>query len=276
MTAPMIKVGDRGHLIEFYHPNEHVGTLQVRTGADSIMWGYGLNVATWPTYGGQVIQILSCYIDDLEISGTLRTYREMEEVYSYFYRYMQIASQGAPGTDRFNQEPMTFRYPHRKWQMEIVPKVAPGFRKGRDVVAPTWKINCHVIDESGDVDEVAELIIKEAELKARTNATKGEFDENFGLVGKIGFKDENPFSDPNTKFGDDFANERGKPSEVLADIYSKFIPAYLGGDFDSITAGLGSTPSFGFDNQDATVDTDEDPNSGGTRTQQDKIKDAKR
>src|SRR5208282_3335255 len=78
--------------------HEHVNggkPLIVDTGADEISWGYALNVPKIPTYGGEVIQILSAYIEDMSISGMVRTYSKTEEIYSFFMEYFIIASQGA-------------------------------------------------------------------------------------------------------------------------------------------------------------------------------------
>lgn len=245
----MPAVGHGSHLLEFYHTE--VGYLRVYSGADRIAWGYTLNTQVYPTYAGEVVQILSCFIDDLEITGSVQTHTDMEEIYTYFMRYTQIATQGDParaakqiaGRTAFNQEPMKFSYPHRGWEFEIMPTSVPGFRKAREQVHPEWRIKAHVVDESGDVDEVKALILQEAEIKRAVGAGK-DFDENFGLTGQITFLDENPFSDPFTEFGTSFEDERGKNITKLADHYSKMLPAYLKGDFEAIFGNLGSAPAF--------------------------------
>jgi hypothetical protein len=45
------------------------------TGLERVAWGYTLNTANFPTYAGEVVQILSCYVEDLEITGVVQTYR---------------------------------------------------------------------------------------------------------------------------------------------------------------------------------------------------------
>ena len=244
----MAVVGHGSHELHFYH--SEIGHLRVRSGADRIAWGYSLNTQTYPTYAGEVIQILSCYIDDLEISGSVQTYSDMEQIYTYFLRYTQIATQGDPrrrkpiaGRTSYNQEPMHFDYPHRGWKFEIMPTDIPGYRKARDQIHPEWQIRCHVADESGDADEVKDLILREAEIKAAVGGG-ADFKENFGLMGRIRFLDENPFSDPFTEFGTDFEDERGKAINKLADTYAKFLPAYMEHDFDEVFGNLGSQPAF--------------------------------
>src|SRR5579884_427636 len=76
----------------FAHPQ--LGTLSIDDGVDEIQWAYNLNTATFPTYGGEVIQILSVFIDDVTIGGTVATYHQMEAIYRFFAAYMQIATQG--------------------------------------------------------------------------------------------------------------------------------------------------------------------------------------
>src|ERR1700756_3668718 len=88
--------------------------LYVQTGADNINWTYTLNTQRYPTYGGEVVQILSCFIDTLTITGTLpriqsrdqgapRSDAGMEDIYQYFLQYMQIASQGGAGTTAYSE-----------------------------------------------------------------------------------------------------------------------------------------------------------------------------
>lgn len=225
-------VGEGSHYVGFYHPT--VGSLTVRTGIDQISWGYGLNTQRYPTYGGEVIQILSAYVDDLTVTGTLQTYMDMEVFYSYFMRYTQAASAMGPRDDR----PMTFTYAHRGWSFNIIPTSVPGYRKATDVVAPQYKLVAFVDDSAGDADDLKDLITTEAEMKLAL----GDSTENFGLEGKIGFIDQNPFSDPNTDFKQNF--DPTANIKKIGDYYATLIPAYTKGDFDAVFSGVGSQPAF--------------------------------
>jgi len=233
--------------VRFYHPD--CGWLTVNTGIDQISWGYTLNTANFPTYGGEVVQILSCYVDDLRVQGTLTCYEDLEAVYAYFLKFIDNAS--AQG--KRDETPMKFYYPERGWEFDVFIKNAPGYRKGRDVVAPMWMIEGHVIDHAGDADKLSDLIKSEAEIKNATNS-----DENFGLEGKIRYIDENPFSDPRTKNGKDF-----KQFDQVADTYTKLLPSYLSGDFDALWANIGSKPAF---NPDFGPKGYEDANEKPTET----------
>lgn len=238
-----INVGSGANVVQFSHS---IGDLQIFTGIDEIEWGYNLNVARYPTYGGEVVQVLSCFIDDLTIGGTLQTYDYMEQVYGYFIAFFQQASQGKVSTDGgglFNQEPIVMTYPHRGWTFHIIPTSLPGFRYGLEVVTPEWRIQAHVLDQDAPED-LTEAIVTEAQIKANVGSTDPNFDQSFGLEGKIRFVDENPFSDPWTDHGVQFSAERKKRYDELADWYTSLLPSYLEGDFDAITGGAGSVPAF--------------------------------
>src|SRR5580658_5023480 len=111
--------------------------LVVNTGADEVAWAYVLNTAKYPTYGGEVIQILSCYVDDMQIQGTVRTYKEAEDIYEFFISYYVIASQGSGGTS-FEQRPMIMEYPERQWTFFIQPLGTPTFTYSLETIAPKW------------------------------------------------------------------------------------------------------------------------------------------
>lgn len=237
-ASQTVQVGQGSHQVIFYH--ELVGTLVVHTGLDSIQWGYELNTANYPTYGGEVVQILSCYVSDLTVQGTLRNYADMETVYSYFLNYIRGAS--ADGTR--NETPMTFEYPHRGWTFKIFVTQAPGYRKARELTTPEWQINAFVVDDANDIQDLKDLITLEAQIKANVGSTDPNFDSNFSLEGKIGFVDENPFSDPFTDAGTQFSASQDDALKKIGNYYSSLLPSYINGDFDSIFGSIGSQPAF--------------------------------
>lgn len=230
--------------LSFEHPELGAGPV-LDHGATEITWSYNMNAVTFPTYGGEVIQILSVNIGDLSMTGQFTSYKEMEDFYKWFINYMQVASQGRgghqrPGISSYNQHPITFHYPHRGWQIEIMPTQLPGFQQGRDVVVPTWRLQAFVMDAQDDVARIEDLIRDNIDLEGLAKE-----EASFNLTGKIGFIENNPWSNP---FPDDektFDPDRTK--EVWGDIgdyYNKLIPSYLAGDFDTLTSGLYSKPAF--------------------------------
>jgi hypothetical protein len=165
-------------------------SLKVDVKPDSITWSYNLNTQNYPTFGGEVVQILSMFIDDMTITGTVSSYTKMEKIYGWFTAYMQRATQGK--SQAYDTTPVTVTYPHRGWQFLIQPKAAPGFRYGRDVVAPTWSITAAVVESPPDFKDVLKTDIE-------ANAMQEEGFKPFGTAtAEIGFSAFNPWSAPNT------------------------------------------------------------------------------
>jgi len=232
-------IGSGSHLVEFYH--ENVGTLSIYTGMDQISWGYELNTANFPTYGGEVVQILSCYVDDLTVQGTTATYEDMEKIYEYFLNYLKLASASTRGELEI---PMRFRYPTRGWEFEIIITELPGYRKSREMTATEWMIRAFIVDTtSHDVADLKDTIIHEVDIQ-NILGEDNKINENFGLEGKIQFIDENPFSDPLTDQGLTFAADQKEAFQHIASYYSTLLPSYLNGDYDAIFNNVGSAPAF--------------------------------
>lgn len=223
----------------FSHPAmDH--DLGILVSPNEIEWSYGLNVANFPTYGGEVIQILSAYIEDMTISGNVESYRQLEDIYSWFIVYAQIATTGI-GTGKFNVEPVQMWYSPRSWHFQVYPTGAPGFKYSRETVAPEWTLKCSVVDPAQDA---INAVMDQAAIEAATNKT-GE-PALFGkATGEIGFVEHNPFSDPEGDEGELGKKNREKflggekvkqGIEQLADNYNKLLPAYLEGNFEDLTA----------------------------------------
>jgi hypothetical protein len=228
----------------FTHPQvRNGGPLVITTGADSIKWSYSLNTVSYPTYGGEVVQILSVAINDVNVMGTCRSYAQMEDIYSYFLEFVQIVTQGrgsdpTAGVSSYNQQPMTMQYVNRDWTFKIVPRALPEFRKGREVVAPEWRMSAYMVDDSYDLQELQDLVRMGYSLHG----------EEFELTGGIGYTAANPFSDPFTdgKGGQEhFDPDKTRAAwEDVGDYYNKIIPSWLQGDFDSLTQNFSASPAF--------------------------------
>jgi hypothetical protein len=222
----------KGEII-FTHPS--MGKpLMVKVKPDQITWSYGLNTKNYPTYGGEVVQILSMNVGDMQIKGTVGTYKETEEIYAWFIQYMQNATQGVQTRNNrksYDTRPVEMQYPHRHWKFSIYPKSVPGFVYGRDVVAPTWELNAAVSEYS---DNFKESIISDQMFAGE--AAAGGF-EPFGTVtAGIGFRENNPWSGPTQEQAASVAEENQK----IADHFNNLIPSFLGGDFSSTEANYSS------------------------------------
>jgi hypothetical protein len=170
--------------IIFSHPDiSH--TLSVETGANNFTWAYNLNTIAYPTYAGEVVQVLSVNIDNLILEGEVKSYAKMEQIYRWFLLYMQKATQGHGG-DAYVEYPVKMEYPHRGWTMWIKPITLPALRYGRDVVVPTWQLQAHIDDPD---PEQRELTINHA-MDGSVENWRNRVSAN------IGFRQANPFSDP--------------------------------------------------------------------------------
>ncbi len=226
--------------------------LVVLTGMNEVSWAYALNVAEFPTYGGEVVQILSCYIDDLNIEGTIRQYSEAEEIYSFFMKYFTIASQGssAASADKYSQVPMIMEYGHRGWRFEIQPLEAPGFLYSLETVAPIWQMKAHIVDRTPDVAKLEELVTSELINK-----------EKFSLKGQIspesGDPAQNPFIAPGTFQGETFtpstAQAATEGATQAGDYYASLLPSYINHSFFEDETVVGAKPNFGNEGSGETV-----------------------
>jgi hypothetical protein len=213
--------------IHFKHPRVR-HDLVVDVGIDDCSWGYSLNTQTYPTYGGEVVQILSVYIDDLQLGGTVKSYEKVEQIYGWFLDYMEAATQGDSGRGSYSQEPVHITYPYRNWSWYAFPESLPGFRYGREVVAPTWRLTCKVWEADNTVQEL-------------TLAAAREGLERVPLG--IGFDATNPFSDPMGAKGTK-KSDLEKWYTTAADNFARLIPSYMEGDYDSLLGQYGSKPAF--------------------------------
>lgn len=228
--------------LTFTHPSNPL-PLVIETGANDITWGYGLNYQTYPTYGGEVVQILSAYTDDLMIQGEVRTYAKMETIYEWFLTVMQATTQGggAKAGTGFDSAAVTFRYPARGWEQHIILTELPGLRYARDIAMPQYQIKAHVVDSQGDLNDAIVSAVREASLKG-----VGLDLTEFGRIhAGIGYTKEDPFSNPfpQAKSADIDAKVR-KSYQQLGDYFSTIVESYNDGDFTSLLkVDYGSVPA---------------------------------
>lgn len=233
---------------------ESIQTLSIKTGADEITWGYGLNTKRYPTYGGEVIQILSTYADKMIIKGTCRNYKELESIYDYFREYIFYTTGGAANVTGRSQDALErmqkyllFEYPARNWRFVIMVADASGFRISRNVAAPEWQITAEIVSENARYRLGSERTDKWANvLKApvamgrrggsstargflRSGESQGQTESASAPVLPKNFAVERA-GDPFRTFMETTGGERGK----IADNFHALIASWATGDISTI------------------------------------------
>lgn len=129
--------------------------------ANQIQWDYTLNTSVQPTYGGEVVQILSCYAGPITISGQVQDFFKtpgdpdsfvaggtvLKNIYDWFRTYMAQASGQGHDTLR-DQVTMRFTYPERGWDLYIQPTAINGFAYGTTRLAQEWSITAEVMTDN--------------------------------------------------------------------------------------------------------------------------------
>ncbi len=182
--------------VYFSHPQIR-NKLAIRTGANQIEWDYELNTRTTPTYGGEVIQVLSAKIGQLVVSGNTVNEIHLEGIYQWFRQYMEIVT-----WRKRSQEPAVFEYPNRGWKFSVHIIDAPGMRFATDLVAPEWSITAELIN-TYDKGILQEVTMKEFRPGYIPGVTGDALPRDIGLVAdKYSTSAEKDFIAGN--FGDNF------------------------------------------------------------------------
>jgi len=252
-------------------------TLIVTTGANQISWGYNLNTQSYATYAGEVVQVLSTNIDDLEIVGEVKSYSEMETIYAWFLQYMLKATQGYAG-ESYVETPVIMTYPERGWSLAIKPIQMPGMRYGRDVIIPQWRLKASIVDPDPIMDE---LTVDYAQAGQTGLQAFGR------LTADIGYRRRNPFSDPNAVITKEEADlyprathlkgiqvegsgkEPEKPDpKGIARVMNEQFTALMGGQFSELADLMnfdGSKPSTSTGQQPDNKDTADTAKTGDNK-----------
>lgn len=212
------------------------GTLVIDTGMNDVRWGYQLNTSVIPTYGGEVVQILSAYIDDITITGEARSYAQMEAIGEWLIAYFQVATQGQTKTPsgelRYDEHLVHASYPHRGWSFTLRPLALPEMTWGVDVVAPAFSIQAAVIEP----DPVMTSMTIAGAMEGLDEIPAG-----------LGYDDANPFSNPfpngDEAVGSFDPTATRKLYDEAADWFNGLIPAYMQGDFGALSEDA-SKPAF--------------------------------
>lgn len=226
--------------------------LKIDVNPDQIEWGYSLNTQVIPTYGGEVVQILSTYINDMEVSGQVKSHKKAEEIFKWFVDKIEKATQ----TGQFeHQDGIEMTYPARGWKFLVLPISIGPLKYGRDLVVPEWSARFHVVQPDQNLIDVVKKD-QEALLSARVGEEGGLL---FGkATGNIGWEEDDPFRSPIAETKDGKPNKRfedlyqsiigGETARYetsdLGDWFNNLIPSYLQGNFDDLTTDY-SRPAIG-------------------------------
>lgn len=208
-----------------FNPSSAYDGLLIPTGADEITWGYGMNMKRVPTYGGEVVQILSTFADKMTIKGTCRNYHEMMSIANYFRGYIQYTT-GWVNKER-HQKFLKFVYPARSWSFIIMVTDVQDIRFSRDIVAPQWSITAEIVSENdryalGEqrTDQWASVLNQPINSKTYIKVKKAvRGPRNFS-------KSSNPFGNL-TEFAD---GRRGK----IAENFDSMIASWATGGMDQL------------------------------------------
>ena len=206
------------------HPLLANNPLYVRSGANAIKWAYHLNTSVIPTYGGEVVQILSCVVGPISIEGNVAgrihptkkgtldpdytPNEELKDIADWFLTYMHIA--GTVGTKHpvRDETAVLMEYPARGWSFYIQPTQLNGFRYAVDQPSPTWQIVAEIVADN----DRNQLAVKT--MESMTDAvTSNQILSRMQRFANIGFDPNSPWIDPLAaqnattdlkKFGDNF------------------------------------------------------------------------
>jgi hypothetical protein len=214
-----------------------------------------LNTQSYPTYAGEVVQILSAYIDTFSIAGTVRTYLDLELIYKWFIAYMTIATQGNQDAGVYNysqkyvENPVAFSYPHRGWNLNLRPNSLPQFMYGTEIVAPQWQMQ-------GAVVEADELFLTNGLPDSKTQlnslaqqaAIQGLENLNASFASSTIYNPFNSINADNSAAAQQFLNGAtyyDPNTQQLADYFQNLVSQYAAGNLNGLLspAAISQPPS---------------------------------
>ena len=184
--------------ITFSHP-QIPEQLVIGTGVSGISWSYNLNVVPTSTYGGEVVQVLSAYVDALTVHGQTSDNRQLRQIADWFLRYMQLA-----GLYNRDEHFITMEYPERGWSFWLQVTTLPDFVYDIEQIAVEWSVTAEVVADN-DLNYLSQMTM--------TGYTESAFDPS---MWDMKFREGDPRNDPITldpalgiQIGDNFASLLG-------------------------------------------------------------------
>lgn len=219
-------------------------TLKIRSGANSINWSYKLNTNVIPTIGGEVIQILSCYVGPMTIEGMAGGFSteehtstrrstptgwgnentpadEMVDIIEWFLEYMHRAGTLDEKRVKRDEKAIRFLYPKRKWDFYIQVTNLEGFKMDVATVAVPWRITAEVVSNNGME------FLEASTMNHFTDALVGR-DSRFHAVTDGYEFQNNPFINPSLE--QNVLN--GHLIQQMGDNFQDLVAAWASGDFN--------------------------------------------
>lgn len=253
------------HVLKFTYPASGDDPLYIHSGANAINWSYVLNTQSTPTIGGEVVQVLSCFVGPLTIQGQtagLRTNQsgkltknqipgwkqfngrdnfspnhELREIVQWFRKYMTRAGSDNLGNVYRSERAIKFEYPERGWVFYIMPTGLKGFKYDKGVVSPEWSITAEIVSNNA-LDYFAgvtmtsftdELLTTNAKLQGQIGLsyfqTTGTQNANPNFGQTGDYGSTNPFLNPELYLS---AN---KVLKKMGDNFQGLVAAWSTGDF---------------------------------------------
>ena len=131
-----------GTPVTFRHPDID-RKLVIGTGVSGISWSYNLNTAPTSTYGGEVVQVLSAFVDALTVHGQTTDNGQLRRIADWFLEYMQLA-----GLHNRDEHFITMEYPERGWSFWLQVTQLPDFHYSRDEIAVEWSVTAEVVADN--------------------------------------------------------------------------------------------------------------------------------
>ena len=133
----------------------------------NMSWGYSMTTKKFDTYGGRVVQLLSCKIDDITLKGYVpcrgqeTQFANMEEMEEQIRDLMDWQAE--------NKKPIAFSFPALGWSGDVYITKYGDVSYSYDLVAATYTITMSV---DNGFDEILESITDDA-LQTLQNVPDG-------------------------------------------------------------------------------------------------------
>lgn len=137
-----------------------IGNYEFEVNPSTFSWGYALNTKSYETYGGRVVQILSCRVNDCTVQGYLPVSKDPENAYAEMERF-ESRMLALMDWQAQNKKPLLFRFPLLGWEGTVYITQYGPVSYSYDMAAVTYTLQLSVDD---GFEEISHSITDEAQL----------------------------------------------------------------------------------------------------------------